>query len=62
MASPSPVTDGRVVYILYGTGDLAALDFSGNILWQRNLGKDYGKFAIMGASNGLWRNNGREVG
>ncbi len=47
MASPSPVTDGKRVIILYGTGDLAALDYSGNILWQRNIGKDYGKFAIM---------------
>ena len=47
MASPSPVTDGQTVYALYGTGDLAALDFDGNIQWQRNLGADYGRFAIM---------------
>ena len=47
MASPSPVTDGKAVYALFGTGELAALDFNGTILWQRNLGTDYGKFAIM---------------
>ena len=47
MASPSPVTDGKNVFMLYGTGDLAALDFEGKILWQRNLGADYGRFAIM---------------
>ena len=47
MASPSPVTDGKSVFILYGTADLAALDFDGKILWQRNLGADYGRFAIM---------------
>lgn len=47
MASPSPVTDGKSVYILYGTGDLAALDFQGQELWHRKLGEDYGKFAIM---------------
>jgi outer membrane protein assembly factor BamB len=47
MASPSPVTDGKAVYVLYGTGDIAALDFEGQILWQRNLGEDYGRFAIM---------------
>ncbi len=47
MASPSPVTDGKSVFILYGTGDMAALDFDGKILWQRNLGTDYGHFAIM---------------
>ncbi len=47
MASPSPVTDGKTVFALYGTGDLAALDFDGNIKWQRNLGADYGRFAVM---------------
>ncbi len=47
MSSPSPVTDGKAVYALYGTGDLAAFDFTGKLLWQRNLGTDYGKFAIM---------------
>jgi outer membrane protein assembly factor BamB len=47
MASPSPITDGKTVYAFFGTGDLAALDFDGNIKWQRNLGADYGRFAIM---------------
>jgi outer membrane protein assembly factor BamB len=47
MASPSPIADGKTVYALFGTGDLAALDYEGNIKWQRNLGADYGKFAIM---------------
>lgn len=47
MTSPSPVTDGKAVYALYGTSDLAAYDFEGNELWKRNLGKDYGRFSIM---------------
>jgi len=47
MASPSPVTDGKAVYALFGTGDLAAYNFAGQELWKRNLGADYGKFAIM---------------
>lgn len=47
MASPSPVTDGSRVFALYGTSDLVAYDFNGTQLWSRNLGKDYGKFAIM---------------
>lgn len=47
MSSPSPVTDGKTVWALYGTGDLAALDFTGKILWQRNLGKDFGRFSNM---------------
>jgi outer membrane protein assembly factor BamB len=46
-ASPSPVTDGKAVYVMYATGDLIALDFSGKELWRRNLGKDYGKLAFM---------------
>ena len=46
MASPSPIaTDNRVV-VQFGTGDMAALDFSGNVLWQRNLQQDYGPFTI----------------
>ncbi|MDB6124809.1 MAG: WD40-like repeat-like protein [Pedosphaera sp.] len=58
MASPSPVTDGKIVVILFGTGDLAAYDFSGKQLWARNLGKEYGRFANMwlyGASPLLYK-------
>jgi outer membrane protein assembly factor BamB len=47
MASPSPVTDGKHVYILYGTGDFVALDFDGNIIWQRNLATEFGRFSLM---------------
>lgn len=44
-ASPSPTTDGKLVYFLYGTGDLVAFDFKGNKVWSRSLEKDYGPFA-----------------
>lgn len=47
MASPSPVTDGQTVFAMFGTGDLTAFDFSGKELWTRNIGKDFGKFAVM---------------
>lgn len=47
MSSPSPVTDGKVVIALYGTGDLAGFDMEGKELWNRNLCKEFGKFAIM---------------
>ena len=47
MASPSPVTDGKAVYVLFGTGDLGAVDFKGNVLWKRNLSEEYGRFAYM---------------
>lgn len=46
MVSPSPATDGKIVIALFGTGDLAALDFAGNVLWARNLSKEFGKLAI----------------
>ncbi len=42
----SPVTDGKTVWALVGTGQLAAFDFSGKELWRRDLAKDYGKFNI----------------
>lgn len=58
MASPSPVTDGRSVFLLVGTGKLAAFDFSGKELWTRDLAKDYGRFSInwlYGSSPLLYR-------
>src|SRR5262245_12488372 len=33
MSSPSPVTDGRNVWVMTGTGVLKAFDFKGNELW-----------------------------
>ncbi len=45
-ASPSPVTDGRRAYFMFGTGDLLAVDFSGRIVWQRNLTQEDGDFLI----------------
>lgn len=43
MAAPTPVTDGDNVYALWATGDLAALDRDGNLLWYRSLVGDYPK-------------------
>lgn len=43
-ATPSPVTDGKHVWFLFGSGDLAALDMDGKPLWSRNLVRDYGNF------------------
>jgi outer membrane protein assembly factor BamB len=57
-ASPSPVTDGERVFILFATGDLVAFDFSGREIWHRNLATDYGRFAInwiYGSSPMLYR-------
>ncbi len=46
LASPSPVTDGRRVFVHFGNGDLAAYDFDGKQLWHRNLQKDHGTYTI----------------
>lgn len=46
MASPSPATDGQVVVVHFGNGDLAAYDFAGKKLWQRNLQNDHGPYTI----------------
>jgi len=45
-ATPSPVTDGKHVYFMYGSGDLASLDYEGNILWSRNLETEYGNVSM----------------
>jgi outer membrane protein assembly factor BamB len=50
-ASPSPVTDGQRVYIMFATGALATFDFSGKQLWHRDLAKDYGRFEVRTAGN-----------
>ena len=37
-AAPTPVTDGKRVYVLFASSDLAAVDFSGKVVWVRNFG------------------------
>jgi len=46
MSSPSPVTDGKAVWVMTGTGVLKAFDFSGRELWTRNIQKEYGTFGL----------------
>jgi hypothetical protein len=46
-AGPSPVTDGQRVIFFFGTGDMAAFDFSGKPLWSRQIQQDYGSFAFL---------------
>ncbi len=46
MSSPSPVTDGKNVWVLTGTGILKGFDFQGNELWMRDIQKDYGRFGL----------------
>ncbi len=44
LCSPSPVTDGKHVWSLMGTGDLVCYDSSGNLIWKIDLQAKYGKF------------------
>lgn len=42
MATPTAVSDGRSIWVLFGTGDYAALDLEGKVLWQHNFVKESG--------------------
>lgn len=46
LASPSPITDGQLIVVHFGNGLLAAYDFDGQQLWNRNLQDDYGPYTI----------------
>jgi outer membrane protein assembly factor BamB len=46
MSTPSPVTDGRSVWAMTGTGVLKAFDLEGKELWARDIQKDYGRFGL----------------
>jgi len=46
MSSPSPVTDGRTVWVMTGTGIFKAFDFEGKEIWMRDIQKDYGRFGL----------------
>ena len=46
MSSPSPVTDGKTVWVMTGVGMLKAFDFAGKELWSRDIQTDYGRFGL----------------
>jgi outer membrane protein assembly factor BamB len=46
MSSPSPVTDGKHVWVLTGTGILKSFDFAGKEIWSRDIQADYGSFGL----------------
>jgi outer membrane protein assembly factor BamB len=47
MSSPSPVTDGKAVYVMTGTGILKSYDFAGQERWSRDIQKEYGPFGLQ---------------
>ncbi len=46
MSSPSPVTDGKHVWVMTGTGLVKSFDFQGQEIWSRDIQKDYGNFGL----------------
>jgi outer membrane protein assembly factor BamB len=46
MSSPSPVTDGKLVWVMTGTGVLKAFDVDGKQLWARDIQQEYGRFGL----------------
>jgi outer membrane protein assembly factor BamB len=44
LATPTPVTDGKLIFAWFGNGQIVALDMEGKLQWARHLGKDYGSF------------------
>lgn len=45
-ASPSPITDGRRVWIMTGNGKLTCLTMDGKEVWKRDLQAEYGRFGL----------------
>jgi outer membrane protein assembly factor BamB len=49
-ATPTPATDGERVYVCFGDGSLAALDFDGRVLWTN---RDYPFYSQHGLASSL---------
>ena len=47
LASPSPASDGTLIYAWFGTGQLVALALDGKVAWQRHLGTEISPFDIQ---------------
>ena len=46
-SSPSPVATDELVVFFYGNGDLVGYKHDGDLLWIRNIQKDYGDFCFQ---------------
>ena len=45
-ASPSPITDGKHVWIVTGNGKFACFTMDGKEVWKRDIQADYGRFGL----------------
>jgi outer membrane protein assembly factor BamB len=41
--NPSAITDGKKIFVYFKSGNLAALDLGGKVVWSKNLQQDYAK-------------------
>jgi outer membrane protein assembly factor BamB len=60
LAAPSPVTDGKRLYVWFGTGQILALTMEGRLLWQRSPGREISPFNVQwghGSSPVLYNNS-----
>ncbi len=46
-SNPSPVTNGKGIFVYFKSGNFAALEMNGEIRWQKNLVKTYGKESLF---------------
>jgi outer membrane protein assembly factor BamB len=44
MATPVPVTDGKLVFSFFGTGDVFCTTLDGELVWHRSLASEYAPF------------------
>ena len=58
VASASPITDGEHIFAYFGSYGIYCLDFKGNLVWKKSLGKMNTKHAHgEGASPALYKNS-----
>jgi hypothetical protein len=46
MSTPSPLADGKYVWVTTGLGILKAFDFGGKEIWKRDIQADYGRVGL----------------
>src|SRR5215204_1764875 len=52
--APTPCTDGKNVFVVFGSAVIAALDFDGKVVWRKNLEK-YNFDVALGTSPVLYK-------
>lgn len=47
MSSPTPITDGKLIWVTSGNAIAACFDYEGNLKWKFDIPKNYGKVGIQ---------------